>query len=287
MRWTLLSLLLAAAATNAAELDPHRQWLSFVQNMALTAAGPTGMYAIQDMKELRPGRTLYLTSAPRGERRWSDDAVRNAPVRVEYKGKKVLVSGKGIGTVDLMREPARQMTLPDRLTLRLSPLGDDVLKVWLYNADLVEQRQFRGLDFYTYDANGIVDATFRRNATPEPVNYLDSRERAGVMYAVGVATLTVDGKPLDVKAYSYQKDWADIGALLLLFRDGTGGKGTYGGGRVIDVEIPKGAPPDKLVVNLNTAYSFLCAHSPFYNCPLALAGRVDAELPYGEKYPPL
>jgi uncharacterized protein (DUF1684 family) len=159
--------------------------------------------------------------------------------------------------------------------------------VWLYNADLVEQRKFRGLDFYPYDTKGVVAATFRRNEKPEPVNYLDSRDRAGLMYAVGTATLTINGKALSIKAYSYERDWADIGALLLLFRDRTGGKGTYGGGRVIDVEIPQGAPPEKISVNFNNAYSFLCAHSPFYNCPLTLAERVDAALPYGEKYPPL
>ncbi len=34
------------------------------------------------------------------------------------------------------------------------------------------------------------------------------------------------------------------------------------------------------------AYSFLCAHSEFYNCPLVLTNRVDADLTYGEKFPP-
>jgi hypothetical protein len=34
-------------------------------------------------------------------------------------------------------------------------------------------------------------------------------------------------------------------------------------------------------------YAFLCAHSDFYNCPLNLTDKVDAELAFGEKYPPL
>jgi hypothetical protein len=38
---------------------------------------------------------------------------------------------------------------------------------------------------------------------------------------------------------------------------------------------------------INTAYSFLCAHSEYYNCPLVLTNVIDTELNYGEKYPPL
>ena len=66
MRWTLLLFLLFTAATpRAADLDPHQQWLSFVQGAGLNAAGPTGMYAIQHMHELKPGKTLYLPAGAR------------------------------------------------------------------------------------------------------------------------------------------------------------------------------------------------------------------------------
>ena len=173
-----------------------------------------------------------------------------------------------------------------RFPLRAPP-GTESLKVWLYNADLVEQRKFRGLDYYPYDAKAVVTATFKRNEKPEPVNYLDSREHTGLMYVIGTATMTVDGKPLVIKAYTYKSDWKDMEYLLLLFRDGTSGKGTYGGGRVVDVWFTKGEPPEKITVNFNMAYAFLCAHSSFYNCPLTLAAKLEASLPYGEKYPPL
>jgi uncharacterized protein len=54
----------------------------------------------------------------------------------------------------------------------------------------------------------------------------------------------------------------------------------------VDIAIPKGAPPATVTFDLNMAYSFLCAHSDFYNCPLVLTNRVDADLTFGEKYPP-
>jgi hypothetical protein len=48
-----------------------------------------------------------------------------------------------------------------------------------------------------------------------------------------------------------------------------------------------GKPPQTVTLNLNMAYSFLCAHSNFYNYPLVLTNYVDVPLEYGEKYPPL
>ena len=71
-----------------------------------------------------------------------------------------------------------------------------------------------------------------------------------------------------------------------MLRDRTSGKTTYSGGRVVDIHIPKGTPPQTITFDLNTAYSFLCAHSEYFNCPLVLVNRVDEELRFGEKYPP-
>jgi hypothetical protein len=85
----------------------------------------------------------------------------------------------------------------------------------------------------------------------------------------------------------YQKSWDDIEALLILLKDRTSGKTTYAGGRVVEVPFPKGTPPNQMTIDLNRAYSFLCAHSSFYNCPIVLTNYVDAALNYGEKYPPL
>lgn len=303
MRRMLLSLLLAtaASATTAADLTPHQHWLSFIQNAGYNASGPTGMYAIQHMKQLEPGAVVYLRPGNRlGDWEWFDQAPSEPTVRVEFKNGQAEISGPGLTTTDLLKAPQRTLNLPNRLTVRASFL-DTSLKLWLYNPDLVEARKFRGLDYYPFDAKGVVNASFTRNDQPVPVNYLDSREHAGVMYVVGSVKLPLAGKTHTLKAYSYEKDGSKIDAVLLLLKDKTSGKGSYGGGRVVEVDVPKGEAPTAdakaespkteasatVTVNLNLAYSFLCAHSEFYNCPLSLTDRVDAALAYGEKYPPL
>lgn len=287
MRWLLSSLLLLAPTAGAAELTPYQQWLSFTQGAAFNAAGPAGMYAAQDMQELQPGGTAYLRAAKELQAwKWSSQPTSDARARVEYRNSTAIISGPGIASTDLLKIPDRQLTLPSKLTVRVTS-RDTKLKVWLYNPELVVQRKFRGLDYFPYDPKAVVTAAFSRKEQPVAVNYLDSRDHAGVMYMVGTAQLPLGGKVHAIKAYSYKNRWTDIDALLFLLKDRTSGKSTYGGGRVIEVHIPKGAAPAVLTLNLNMAYSFLCAHSEFYSCPIALTDRLDAALGYGEKYPPL
>jgi hypothetical protein len=271
----------------AGETTPYQEWLEFKKGLAQEAAGPAGMYAIQDMLEIDPGETAYLLPGKSaGDARWSKTANPAAVASVEFRDKRASLSGAGIAATDLLQVKEPQ-ALPIGLNVRASVLRDRLLKVWLYNPKLPAQRKFKGLSFFPYDPQGVIEATFKRNDAPVAVNYLDSRESAGTMFLMGTLRMQIAGKPYDLKAYSHKKNWDEINALLLLVRDRTSGTTTYGGGRVVDIHIPRGAPPQTVTVNLNTAYSFLCAHSEYFNCPLVLTNRIDAELSYGEKYPPL
>ncbi|MEG3790473.1 DUF1684 domain-containing protein [Lysobacter sp. CCNWLW3] len=288
MRWILLLCMFLSSQALAGELDGHQQWLSFTQGAAFNAAGPTGMYAAQDMKEIAAGQSLFLRAAgTAGQLAWSNTPGSADLARIEFRNARAMLSGPGIAATDLLKREGRQLTLPNQMTVRVSFLGTTTLKVWLYNPALVQKRGFRGLDYFPYNPKGVIAASFTPSANPTAVNYLDSREHAGVMYAMGTVRLPIAGRVHTVKAYSYKNRWADIDALLLLIKDKTSGKSTYGGGRVIELHIPKGAAPKTLSVDLNMAYSFLCAHSDFYNCPIALANRIDEALSYGEKYPAL
>jgi uncharacterized protein (DUF1684 family) len=262
-------LVLLALPCFAAEPSGEQEWLQFKQDFAQLAGGPTGMYAIKNMVELSPGASAQLP----------------AGVTVKFHDNRVLASGPGIQSTDLLQLKGESLPLGNGLAVKAT-LREKKLKVWLYDAKLPEQRKFQALDYFPYDPKGRITAPFRRNEKPVAVSYLDSREQAGTMYEVGVIDAVIDGKPQKLKTFSYRNDWKDIDALLLLLRDRTSGKTTYGGGRVVEITIPKGAPPPTLTFDLNMAYSFLCAHSEFYNCPLVLTNRLDVDLNYGEKYPP-
>lgn len=270
----------------AAEPEGYREWVQFKEEFAEEAGGPTGMYAIQDMMELSPGETVHLPANKSKNLRWSKTPPSTTLIAVEYADKRALASGPGKQPTDLLQLQGKALPIGNGLAVKATLLREKTLKLWLYDASLPARKKFKRLDYFPYDPKGRMTAAFHRNEKPVAVSYLDSRDQAGTMYEVGVIDAVIDGKPQPLKTFSYRNDWKDIDALLLLLRDRTSGKTTYGGGRVVDISIPKGAPPATITFDLNMAYSFLCAHSDFYNCPLVLTNRVDADLTYGEKYPP-
>jgi hypothetical protein len=272
----------------AAQTGRTQEWLAFQEQFKTLAAGPTGFYAAQDMQEINPGGTVHLPAAQTlAGIRWAKGTAADALATVEYGNGQMVLSGPGIQSSDLLQLKGRQLPLPNGLIVKVSSFHGQTLKLWLYNPTLPAQRNFKGLAYFPYDANGELQAAFHRNDAPAAVNFLDSRGQQGVMYVVGSVDVLIAGKTHTLKTYSYKKSWDEIDVLLVLLRDRTSGKTTYGGGRVVDVAVPKGAPPETLTLNLNMAYSFLCAHSNFYNCPLVLTSDVDADLNFGEKYPPL
>lgn len=279
-------LLLLALPCLAAEPAGYQEWLQFKQALAREAGGPSGMYAIQDMMELSPGETAHLSANQSKNLRWLKTPPGASLVTVQYADERALASGPGMQATDLLQLQGKALPLGNGLSVKATLLREKTLKLWLYDAGLPAQKKFAALDYFPYDPQGRITAPFRRKEKPVAVSYLDSREQAGTMYEVGVIDAVIDGKPQPLKAFSYRNDWKDIDVLLLLLRDRTSGKTTYGGGRVVEIAIPKGAPPATVSFDLNMAYSFLCAHSEFYNCPLVLTNRVDADLTFGEKYPP-
>lgn len=74
--------------------------------------------------------------------------------------------------------------------------------------------------------------------------------------------------------------------LSLMWRDGTSGKTTYGGGRYLDF-TSSDIKSNQIVVDFNKAYNPYCAYTPKYACPLPPAENTLSEsITAGEKYTP-
>lgn len=75
----------------------------------------------------------------------------------------------------------------------------------------------------------------------------------------------------------------DESQLLINFRDGTTGQGTYPAGRFVEL-IPAGG--DRYTLDLNRAFNPNCAYSSVFPCPIPWAGNViPGRVEAGEKYP--
>ncbi|WP_247231742.1 DUF1684 domain-containing protein [Telluribacter sp. SYSU D00476] len=74
------------------------------------------------------------------------------------------------------------------------------------------------------------------------------------------------------------------GTISLLYRDGTTGDETYGGGRYLDFTLDD-VKGDSLLIDFNLAYNPYCAYNPTYACPLPPAeNTLKVPIRAGEKY---
>ena len=94
----------------------------------------------------------------------------------------------------------------------------------------------------------------------------------------GYASFTLGGQALRLEPTGEAGDKE----LSFIIHDGTSGKETYGAGRFLDADAPKGG---KIVLDFNEAYSPPCAFTEFATCPLPpkqnhMPVRVEA----GEKF---
>lgn len=106
----------------------------------------------------------------------------------------------------------------------------------------------------------------------------------------GKAKFVIDGKELTLTLYqslslTQQAGYEDY--LFLPFRDGTNEVETYGGGKYMDLRIPKG---DVIILDFNKSYHPLCAYNAYdYSCPIVpkenvLPIRIEAGVMYEDVY---
>lgn len=69
-----------------------------------------------------------------------------------------------------------------------------------------------------------------------------------------------------------------------MWKDGTSGKTTYGGGRYLEFSTSD-VKSQQLVVDFNKAFNPYCAYNPGYACPLPPAeNTLEESITAGEKF---
>ena len=131
-----------------------------------------------------------------------------------------------------------------------------------------DRKTFDELEFFAPDTNYRVLANLSR--TPEALPFLmpttTSRKARERVY--GIATFTINGESFELEIYQsmdlvLDEEYEDY--LFLPYTDLTNGKGTYEGGRYIDLEIPEG---DLILIDFNKSYNPYCHYNKKYSCPI-------------------
>ena len=159
-----------------------------------------------------------------------------------------------------------------------SPLRGDNLK------------NFKQHPFFPINLKYHVKAKLTKIKNPVPFELPTSSGKFKQYQEYGTATFELDGKTLTLSIYqsldlTKMDQYKDH--LFLPFRDETNEKETYGGGKYMDLRIPKG---DEIVLDFNQSYQPYCAYNAFdYNCPIVpeknnLPVRIEAGVMYEDVY---
>lgn len=156
-----------------------------------------------------------------------------------------------------------------------------------------ERDHFQGLDYFKVDSTVRINAKFeyskgKKFKMPTSTDRTPIYRRYGYVYFKWKSescTLTVY-QNVELSKKTEFKDY-----LFIPFRDGTSGEETYGGGRYLDLRLPKSegkiiAEPETLFLDFNQAYNPYCAYSIRYSCPVPPAeNTLKVNIVAGEKTP--
>ncbi|WP_264529980.1 DUF1684 domain-containing protein [Flavobacterium sp. N502540] len=145
-------------------------------------------------------------------------------------------------------------------------------------------KTFKSLDFYPINAKYFVNAKLEKAKNEKVFEMKTTGTRTPKYIKYGTLYFTIDGVALKLNVYrnielSKTKEYKDH--LFLPFSDLTSGKGSYIGGRYIDLKVPKG---NTIAVDFNMAYNPYCAYNHKYSCPIVpLENDLNVEIKAGVK----
>ncbi len=146
---------------------------------------------------------------------------------------------------------------------------------------------FKNLNYFPVDKKFRVEADFSKTSDEKYFQMPTSSGKTKKFVKFGVLKFKLGGKDYSLNAYQTDAEtllkfpeYADL--LFIPFKDATGGKATYGGGRYIDIKTPSSA---KVILDFNLAYNPNCAYgSERYSCPIPPKENfIQAEIKAGEK----
>jgi uncharacterized protein (DUF1684 family) len=180
---------------------------------------------------------------------------------------------------------AAAQTYPDSIrqlrVLHFAELTDPAKKILTED----EIAHFEGLDYFLIDTTYIIEANFIRKKGKK-FKMPTTTSRSPVYRRFGFVQFQLNGMEHKLTVFQNmelkrQEGYANY--LFLPFRDSSSGNESYGGGRYLDLVIPKGK---KIILDFNLAYNPYCVYSDRYSCPIPPEeNRLKTAIRAGEKKP--
>jgi uncharacterized protein len=139
---------------------------------------------------------------------------------------------------------------------------------------------FRGLNYFPVNSDYRFQARLERMSVQEYIQIQTSTGSSETYLRWGWAHFQLRSQSLQLLIL---QSVADPSHLFIPFADETSARTTYGAGRYLDVEEPKGNS-NKILLDFNQAYNPYCAYNEYYSCPLPPpANLLEVPIEAGEK----
>lgn len=128
-----------------------------------------------------------------------------------------------------------------------------------------ERKKFKGHQFYPIDLSYRVEARISEFLVKDTIIIPTSAGTEKKFRRYCELSFILQGIDCKLVAYQRAKEGLD-NYLFVPFKDLTSGFDSYGGGRYLDLELPKGS--DAVVLDFNYAYNPYCAYTTGWFCPI-------------------
>jgi len=126
-------------------------------------------------------------------------------------------------------------------------------------------KNFRGLDFFTFDSIYVVIAKLTKTPKEKSFKMKTTTDMMVEYIKYGTVSFELLSNQYSLDIYKNLEDPNERDNLFLPFLDDTNGNESYGGGRYINLDIPQ---VDNLIIDFNSAFNPYCVYDEKYSCPI-------------------
>ena len=124
--------------------------------------------------------------------------------------------------------------------------------------------RFTGLSYFPADIKYRVAAKLTKLSKSERINLdMTGGTPYGFMH-YGKVSFFIDGEAVALEVFEFPSR-SDVKSLFVPFTDETSGEQSFGGGRFVLINIPKG---EQIIVDFNLAINPICVYDPEHSCPI-------------------
>lgn len=181
-------------------------------------------------------------------------------LRVE-NGVAATSNGKPVTTIELKTDEKQKPNIINigSLSLYVVKRGERY-GVRVKDKNSKQRREFTGMKWFDIRESYRITATFVRYDKPKEIEIPNILGDINKMPSPGYVLFKLGGKQYRLDPIIEDKD-----NLFFIFSDSTSGKATYGAGRFLYADLPKGKT---VVLDFNKAENPPCAFTQFATCPL-------------------